>query len=207
MSSSSVLGSAVSLSCRECGEQYPISPRYACEMCFGPLEVAYDYAGVSRESVEAGPRNIWRYRQLLPVPANVTDTPNLEPGLTKLVRADNLARELGMRRLWVKDDSGEPDPLLQGPRRRGRAGCRARAGLLGAGAARRPATSRTRSRRRPRGPASSRSSSSPPTSSGRRSSRPPFTAAPSSPSKETTTTSTGSRRRSPASKRTGRSST
>ena len=102
------LGAATSLSCRECGEQYPISPRYACEMCFGPLEVAYDYAGVSRESIEAGPQNIWRYKQLLPVPSNVIDTPNLEPGLTKLVRADNLARELGMRRLWVKDDSGNP---------------------------------------------------------------------------------------------------
>src|SRR5450432_36101 len=103
-----VLGAATSLSCRECGAQYPISPRYACEMCFGPLEVAYDYAGVSRESIEAGPHNIWRYKQLLPVPSNVAAIPNLEPGMTKLVRADNLARELGMRRLWVKDDSGNP---------------------------------------------------------------------------------------------------
>jgi threonine synthase len=106
--SAPILGSAISLSCRECGEHYPISPRYACEMCFGPLEVAYDYAGVTRESIEAGPRNIWRYKQLLPVPTNVADIPNLEPGLTKLVRADNLARELGMRALWVKDDSGNP---------------------------------------------------------------------------------------------------
>ena len=105
---STLLGSATSLSCRECGEQYPISPRYACEMCFGPLEVAYDYTGVSRESIEAGPPNIWRYKQLLPVPSNVTETPNLEPGMTKLVLARNLARELGMRKLWVKDDSGNP---------------------------------------------------------------------------------------------------
>ena len=74
-----LLGSATSLSCRECGEQYPIGPRYACEMCFGPLEVAYDYTGVSRESIEAGPQNIWRYKQLLPVPSNVAETPNLEP--------------------------------------------------------------------------------------------------------------------------------
>jgi threonine synthase len=103
-----LLGAATSLSCRECGEHYPISPRYACEMCFGPLEVSYDYDGVSREAIEAGPRNIWRYRQLLPVPADVALTPNLEPGFTKLVRADNLARELGMRRLWIKDDTGNP---------------------------------------------------------------------------------------------------
>src|SRR5450631_4208711 len=103
-----VLGAATSLSCRECGAQYPISPRYACEECFGPLEVAYDYTGVTRESIEAGPNNIWRYKQLLPVPSNVASIPNLEPGMTKLVRADNLARELGMRTLWVKDDSGNP---------------------------------------------------------------------------------------------------
>jgi threonine synthase len=102
------LGAATALSCRECGEQYPISPRYACEMCFGPLEVAYDYDGITRESIEAGPHNIWRYKQLLPVPSAVADTPNLAPGMTSLVRADNLARELGMRRLWVKDDSGNP---------------------------------------------------------------------------------------------------
>jgi threonine synthase len=102
------LGSAVALSCRECGETYPIGPHYACMMCFGPLEVAYDYDGVTRESIEAGPQNIWRYKQLLPVPANVAETRNLEPGMTKLVRADNLAAALGMRRLWVKDDSGNP---------------------------------------------------------------------------------------------------
>ena len=108
LTANAVLGSATSLSCRECGEHYPISPRYACEMCFGPLEVSYDYDGVTRESIEAGPYNIWRYKQLLPVPSNVASIPNLEPGMTKLVRADNLARELGMRRLWVKDDSGNP---------------------------------------------------------------------------------------------------
>ena len=106
--SAPALGSAVALSCRECGEQYPVGAGYACVMCFGPLEVAYDYSGITRESIEAGPRNIWRYQQLLPVPADVTSTPNLEPGYTKLVRADNLAKALGMRRLWVKDDTGNP---------------------------------------------------------------------------------------------------
>jgi threonine synthase len=102
------LGSATHLSCRECGETYPIGPLYACGECFGPLEVAYDFGSVTRESITAGPRNIWRYAQLLPVPAHVVATPNMEPGFTKLVKADNLARELGMRCLWVKDDSGNP---------------------------------------------------------------------------------------------------
>ncbi len=101
-------GSAVALTCRECGERVALGPRYACDLCFGPLEVAYDFGPVTREAIEAGPRNIWRYASLLPVPTSVTQTPNLEPGFTKLVRADRLARELGLRRLWIKDDSGNP---------------------------------------------------------------------------------------------------
>ena len=101
-------GSAVALTCRECGERVALGPRYACDLCFGPLEVAYDFGPVNREAIEAGPRNIWRYASLLPVPTSVTQTPNLEPGFTKLVRADRLARELGLRRLWIKDDSGNP---------------------------------------------------------------------------------------------------
>ncbi|HEX2313688.1 MAG TPA: threonine synthase [Thermomonospora sp.] len=102
------LGPATALVCRECGETYDLGPRYACEQCFGPLEIAYEFTGVTREAIEAGPRNIWRYRGLLPVPANVETTPNTEPGLTRLVRADHLAESVGLRRLWVKDDSGNP---------------------------------------------------------------------------------------------------
>ena len=93
------LGPATALTCRECGESYDLGPRYACELCFGPLEVSYDHAGVTREQIESGPRNIWRYRGLLPVPSNVVDTPNTEPGSTRLVRADNLAESLGLRSL------------------------------------------------------------------------------------------------------------
>ncbi len=103
-----LLGPATGLSCRECGESYEIGPLYACGECFGPLEVAYDFDEITRATITAGPQNIWRYKQLLPVPANVAESPNLEPGCTKLVRAHNLARELGMRKLWVKDDSGNP---------------------------------------------------------------------------------------------------
>ena len=102
------LGPAVALACRECGEQYPLGPLYACLECFGPLEVAYEFAGVTRASIEAGPRNLWRYKQLLPVPTTVEQTRNTEPGLTPLRRADNLAKAFGMRRLWVKDDTANP---------------------------------------------------------------------------------------------------
>jgi threonine synthase len=102
------LGSAVGLACRECGATEPLGPFYACSECFGPLEVSYEFGAVTRESIGAGPRSIWRYRDLLPVPSNVADTANLEPGGTPLVRADRLAAELGLRRLWVKDDSANP---------------------------------------------------------------------------------------------------
>ncbi len=102
------LGAAQALSCRECGTRFPLGPFYACEECFGPLEVAYSYGPVSRASIAAGPPSIWRYRQLLPVPRNVEQTRSTNPGWTPLVRADNLAAELGMRRLWVKDDRANP---------------------------------------------------------------------------------------------------
>lgn len=101
-------GPAVALSCRECGQRYGLGPRFACEQCFGPLEVAYEFGDVSRESIARGPTNIWRYAGLLPVPDNVADLPNMNPGLTPLVRADRLAAEVGMRSLHIKDDSGNP---------------------------------------------------------------------------------------------------
>ena len=102
------LGPATALTCRECGASFDLGPRYACEECFGPLEISYDFRDVTKASIEAGPKNIWRYRGLLPVPSHIVDTPNTEPGWTRLVRADNLAEALGLRALWVKDDSGNP---------------------------------------------------------------------------------------------------
>ena len=95
------------LRCRECGADYPHEPLHVCEQCFGPLEVQYDYAAIgralSREAIAARPRNLWRYRELLPV----TREPVVGPhsGCTPLVRADRLAAALGVRELWVKDDS------------------------------------------------------------------------------------------------------
>jgi threonine synthase len=101
-------GNAVHLVCRECRSTQELGPFYACRECFGPLEIGYEFPKVTREQIEAGPANIWRYQQLLPVPSDITGSPNTEPGYTRLIRADNLARELGLKRLWVKDDSGNP---------------------------------------------------------------------------------------------------
>ncbi len=101
-------GNASALSCRECGNQIDLGPHYACPECFGPLEVAYDFPAVTREEIEAGPRNIWRYKALLPVPDDIEQSPNTEPGFTRLLDAKNLAKELGIEKIWVKDDSTNP---------------------------------------------------------------------------------------------------
>jgi len=101
-------GNATHLVCRECREKTPLGPFYACPECFGPLEVGYDFPTVTREQIEAGPRSIWRYAPLLPVPADIATFRSTDPGFTRLVDARNLADDLGLRQLWVKDDSGNP---------------------------------------------------------------------------------------------------
>ena len=107
------LGAAVALSCRECGTRTPLGPSFVCLECFGPLEVAYELPTGDPEAlrarIEAGPASMWRYAPLLPVPADVAEKPNLNPGFTQLVKADRLAAELGVTGgLYVKDDSGNP---------------------------------------------------------------------------------------------------
>jgi threonine synthase len=98
------------LKCRCCDAQYEFAPRHVCEFCFGPVEVEYDYdvikQSISRQSIQAGPYSIWRYQDLLPVegPPRV----NLEAGFTPLVRADRLAKKLGIKNLYVKNDTANP---------------------------------------------------------------------------------------------------
>jgi len=101
-------GNATGLACRECGHEIELGPFYACPECFGPLEIAYDFPVVTREEIEAGPANIWRYKALLPVPSDIEESPNMEPGFTRLLRAHNLGEQLGIDNLWVKDDSTNP---------------------------------------------------------------------------------------------------
>ncbi len=95
------------LRCRECGRTYPAEALHVCEDCFGPLEVAYDYASIgqalSRAVIEARPMNIWRYLELLPLSA--PPTLGFDVGGTPLVRAKRLGEALGHRQLWVKNDA------------------------------------------------------------------------------------------------------
>jgi len=102
---------AKGLICRNCNATYDLIAQHACWQCWGPLEVDYDQAElakVTREQIEAGPQNIWRYAPLLPVGVHPEDRVSLNPGLTPLIDAKNLAKALGMRKLWVKDDSANP---------------------------------------------------------------------------------------------------
>jgi len=98
------------LRCRECGETYPIGPTHVCDICFGPLEVLYDYDGiagaVSRRSIAAGPLSLWRYSELLPAPeGQVID---LGTGWSRLRSAPRLAAELGLKKLWLKLETSNP---------------------------------------------------------------------------------------------------
>jgi threonine synthase len=99
------------LRCRECGTEYELQPTHVCEACFGPLDVVYDYAevarGLSREKIESGPPSMWRYRALLPIPDEATLV-TLGEGFTPLVRAERLGAELGLRNLYLKNDTMNP---------------------------------------------------------------------------------------------------
>ncbi|HIK18872.1 MAG TPA: threonine synthase [Leptolyngbyaceae cyanobacterium M33_DOE_097] len=95
------------LKCKECGAEYEPKATHVCEFCFGPLEVAYDYnaikQSVTRESIQAGPNSIWRYREFLPVTS--TDPIDVGTGMTPLLQANRLARRLGLKKLYIKNDA------------------------------------------------------------------------------------------------------
>lgn len=95
------------LRCRECGREYHKSPIYVCEYCFGSLEVDYDYDAIkkkiSRQSIEKGPLSLWRYRDLLPIDGDPVD--GLHAGFTPFFKAKNLGKVLGVKELYIKDDS------------------------------------------------------------------------------------------------------
>jgi threonine synthase len=95
------------LVCKECGAEYEPKATHVCELCFGPLEVSYDYEAikqkVSRETIEAGPNSIWRYRAFLPVATdNYID---VGTGMTPLLKSNRLARRLGLKNLYIKNDA------------------------------------------------------------------------------------------------------
>ena len=97
----------IGLRCRECGRTYPKEVVFVCEYCFGSVEVDYDYEAVKRSltkaSLAARPKNLWRYRELLPIDGE--PTVGFHSGFTPLIRAERLADALGVEELYIKDDS------------------------------------------------------------------------------------------------------
>lgn len=95
------------LKCKECGAEYEAKAIHVCELCFGPLEVKYNYEviknRVTRETIQAGPNSIWRYRDFLPVTSE--DPIDVGTGMTPLVKANRLARRLGLKNLYIKNDA------------------------------------------------------------------------------------------------------
>jgi threonine synthase len=95
------------LRCKECQREYPKEALHVCEFCFGPLEVAYDYALAARtltqKAISGRAPSLWRYRELLPLDG--PPTVGLHVGMTPLVEARRLGAALGHRALWVKNDS------------------------------------------------------------------------------------------------------
>ncbi len=101
------MGFVESLKCKECSDVYPKEPKHVCETCFGPLEAVYNYdeikKHISREKIASRPQNIWRYKELLPIDSE--PTLGTQVGYTPLVRARNLAKELGVSEIYVKNDA------------------------------------------------------------------------------------------------------
>lgn len=101
------MGHIKGLKCRECSREYPVEPIYVCEFCFGPLEVSYDYKSISkaisRTKIEQRPLNLWRYREFLPIDGEPQT--GLTSGYTPLIKADNLAKAIGVNELYIKDDT------------------------------------------------------------------------------------------------------
>jgi threonine synthase len=109
------------LQCRACKTQYELEAKYVCERCFGPLEAAYDHDRLGedvpalRRRIQGGPLNIWRYADFLPTvegppgpSGRLASRVGLPAGCTPLIKADRLAKQLGLREVWVKNDAANP---------------------------------------------------------------------------------------------------
>ncbi len=101
------MGFVDGLQCRECGRKYEVSSIYVCEFCFGPLEVMYRYDEIKErltmDEIMRRPKNMWRYRELLPL--DHEPTVGLEVGFTPLIKAHRLAKVMGVKEVYIKNDS------------------------------------------------------------------------------------------------------
>ena len=102
--------------CVKCGKEYEAVPNLTNCECGGILDIIYDYdyikANLTKEKLKSRPNTMWRYRELLPVEETTPDTP-LRVGWSPLYEEDRLAKLLGLKKLWVKDDGQNPTASLK----------------------------------------------------------------------------------------------
>ena len=103
--------------CVKCGKLYEATPNLTNCSCGGILDIVYDYdyikANLTKEKLAARRDNsMWRYRELLPVEEDTPNTP-LRVGWSPLYEADRLAKQLRIKKLYVKDDGINPTASLK----------------------------------------------------------------------------------------------
>lgn len=101
------MGIVKALKCRECGKEYEPRLKYICDECFGPLDVLYGSLKVSRDTLSSREKTYWRYFELLPI-SDRSNIVNLNAGFTPLQKADRLGDTLGLKNLYIKNDSVNP---------------------------------------------------------------------------------------------------
>ena len=97
----------VTLQCRECRKEYEPTFKYICDDCFGPLDVKYDFPSVTRETFANREHTYWRYHELLPI-LDKSNIVSIHAGMTPLIKAEKLGKELGLNKLYIKNDSVNP---------------------------------------------------------------------------------------------------
>jgi len=97
----------ISLQCRECKKEYESTFKYICDDCFGPLDVHYDFPSVSKNTFTNREKTYWRYFELLPI-EHKSNIVSIDAGMTPLIKADKLGEKLGLKNLYIKNDSVNP---------------------------------------------------------------------------------------------------
>jgi len=97
----------ISLQCRECKKEYEPTFKYICDDCFGPVDVKYDFPSINKDTFSNREHTYWRYFELLPI-LDKSNIVSIGAGMTPLIKAENLGKELGLNNLYIKNDSVNP---------------------------------------------------------------------------------------------------
>ena len=96
-----------SLQCRECKKEYDSTFKYICDDCFGPLDVKYNFPSINKDTFLNREKTYWRYFELLPIEQK-SNIVSIDAGMTPLTKAEKLGDALGLKNLYIKNDSVNP---------------------------------------------------------------------------------------------------